>query len=98
MTAREVQSCPLCAGSATFLLFDYGHRKTFECAACGQFVITVTAEQLLSKPPGAREAQLSTLSKTTGATEITEVRTENAPSGGKQIVATRLLRSSVRLP
>ena len=99
MTTRQKQACPLCAESATYALFDYGHRKALECASCGQYVITTIAESLLSSPPGTREQRLAAyVRQVDDPSKIAEIRTENGPDGGKQLSAQVLSRDSLRLP
>ena len=98
MTERQSQDCPLCAKPADFAYFDYEHRKAFDCASCGQYVITGTAERKLEQPPGQKEQRLARMVGESKAEDILEIKTENDPSGGKQIVASFLPRSSMRLP
>lgn len=99
MTTRQKQTCPLCADPATFASFDYDHRKAMECASCGQYVITTTAERSLSSPPGTREQQFAAyVRRVNEPDKIAEVRTENDPTGGKRIVARVLSRDSLQLP
>jgi hypothetical protein len=98
MTERFDQACPLCQKTATYADFDFGNRKALDCQSCGQYVITRTAERMLSNPPGEREQQLSTFVKSAPDTMIAEIRTENQPNGGKGITAEILSRASMRLP
>lgn len=98
MVIRQHQACALCAAPATYAEFDYGHRKAIECTSCGQYVLTTNAERMLSQPPGQKEQQLAGLVKKTDSSEIVEIRTENSASGGKQLSAARIARSSLHLP
>jgi hypothetical protein len=100
MSTREKQACPLCASPATYASFDFDKRKAFECEFCGQYVLASIAERMLSPALGNKERQLSEYVKRNqmDPQSIPEISTENAPSGGKQVVIQILRRATLRLP
>lgn len=99
MTKRLDGVCPLCLSPSTFALFDYGQRKAYDCPACGQFVITQMAADMLNKPPGRKEQQMAHLSKRAGAGRIAEIRTEPSHDGGGKHLTIRIVeRGLLPLP
>jgi len=51
MTTNNPKPCPVCklAGQDVILEADYGERITYNCARCGKFTITRTAERVAEK-------------------------------------------------
>lgn len=55
--------CPLCRRPATLTTRDFGQRKHYECGHCKEFVVTASAERLLSKVTEERLAYFSGLAR-----------------------------------
>lgn len=73
MTQRIQQACPLCKGPATFLYFDYNERKSFDCKACGQYIITRTVESKVAEFPEEHLDQIKKLVASTNDETIVEI-------------------------
>ena len=97
MTQRIQQTCPLCKGPATFLFFDYNERKSFDCKACGQYIITRTVESKVAEFSEEHLDQIRKLVASTNDETIVEIaRAQQDSLNG--VTAEVIKRSSRNIP
>ena len=80
------QPCPLCDSDAEFLFRDRKHEKHFTCPKCSQFIVVVTAEDLLVSASADLKAQYSREARSAPPGQIFHIGSKPVPDRHSELV------------